>query len=452
MKYFLPKRRVSGQTLISLLIALGIFGILAHAIFTLTTSSFKIVSFSRARIAGRHIAEEKIETIRNMPYDTIGTAGGIPSGILPQVENRFLNGLNYVIKISVVYKDDPFDGLAPNDLLPTDYKSVRVEVSWQGAGAGATNNPVVITTDISPKGIETATGGGTLSILVFDANATPVSQATVNIFSDDVVPNINITQNTNDNGRMIIPGIPQCLECYDITITKPGYSSDRTYSVSEVANPTKPPASIVEGALTEISFAIDRSSTLIVSTFSRLEGEFIPLPDTPFVITGTKTIGTDIYDYPVYKLNSQFTTGASGTLTITDIEWDNYTLSLPLGSPYDFATTNPLNPYAVLPNMSVNWLLWLHDDTANNLRLIFIDSITNLVASVSARLTGPGGFDETKITGNPQTPDFGQVFFPDLSSGTYSLTATSEAFLEVNKSVSVSGNTQDITVLDPITP
>ncbi len=440
-----------GQTLISLLIALAIFAILSHAIFTLTTASFKTVSFSKARIAARHIGEEKIETIRNMPYDSVGTVGGIPSGPLIQTENRFLNGLNYVIKTDIVYIDDPFDGQSPDDLLPTDYKRVRVDVSWGGAAA-STNNPIVITTDIAPKGIEEATGGGTLSILVFDANAEAVGQAQIHISSDDVTPAVDITQNTNDNGRMIIPGIPECTECYDITVTKSGYSTDKTYTTAEVANPSRPPVSIVEGSLTEVSFAIDRTSTVNISTLGDRENLFAPIPDTPFVLTGQKIIGTDIGDYPVYKFERQFVTSTTGNLTITDVEWDNYTLTLTSGSTYEIATANPIIPYVLLPNSNINWLVSLVPQSAHNLYLIFRDESVNPIASVSAKLTGPASFDQTKYTGASTEADWGQVFFSNLSSDVYQLLATHAAYVDTTKSITVNGNSVDQNVLTTPTP
>src|SRR3972149_3728932 len=98
-----PKRTGFGQSLVGILIALAVFSILGHAIFTLTSSSFTLVALSRARTTARHLAQEKIEFIRNLPYDNVGTAGGIPSGPLPQTENLTRNGLNFLVTTSVIY-------------------------------------------------------------------------------------------------------------------------------------------------------------------------------------------------------------------------------------------------------------------------------------------------------------------------------------------------------------
>ena len=166
----LPQREnqyAKGQSLIGILVSLAIFSILSQAIFTVVSTSLNLVSFNRSRITARHLAQEKIELIRNLPYNDVGTVSGIPAGPLLQEENIVRNKLSYTVKTTIIYIDDSFDNTAPNDLLATDYKRARVEVSWQGL-AGSRNNPVVILSDIAPKGIETTTGGGTLSIVVFN--------------------------------------------------------------------------------------------------------------------------------------------------------------------------------------------------------------------------------------------------------------------------------------------
>ena len=87
----LTKESEKGQTLIGLIVAIALFAILAQALFTLVTSSYRLISFSSARITARHLAQEKIELIRNLPYEDVGTTGGIPDGPILQEENIFRN-------------------------------------------------------------------------------------------------------------------------------------------------------------------------------------------------------------------------------------------------------------------------------------------------------------------------------------------------------------------------
>ena len=437
----------AGQTLIGIILSTAIFAILAHAIFTLTTSSFRLVSFSRARIGARQLAQEKIEQIRNMPYEDIGTVGGIPSGNLEQSENIIRNGLNYIVDTSVIYIDDPFDGVSPADLLPTDFIRARVSVSWEGLAASRTN-PIVLVTDIAPRGVETTEGGGTLSILVFDANAIPISQATVTIEADTLIPSVDIEQQTNENGRLVMPGAPTCNECYKITVTKDSYSTERTYSPSEVANPNKPYLSVVEGQVTESSFAIDKFSTLNIASFSDRESGFAPLDNITFQIHGQKTIGTDSNDFPVYKLDKQFTTDSQGIIIITEVEWDNYAVIVPNSESLDISGTNPIMPYSVLPDTNVDFYFALTAVTTHRLLTIFTDPSQTAIASVSATLSF-GTYEETRVTGGENDPDFSQAFFADLQDKNHNLESTATGYQIHSSKVKVSEYTTEPIILNP---
>lgn len=442
-----PKRTHLGQSLVGILIALAVFSILGHAIFTLVSSSFSLVALSRARITARHLAQEKIEFIRNLPYDNVGTAGGIPSGPLPQTENLTRNGLNFLVTTSVIYIDDSFDDQVPNDLLPTDYKRIRVEVTWEGLAA-ARKNPVVLITDIAPKGVETTEGGGTLSILVFNANGQPVPQASATIVAPAVNPPVNLTLKTGDNGRIILPGAPICVACYQITVTKTEYSSERTYSTSEIANPNKPHQTILEGQLTEISFAIDIVSTLAVSSVKGRESDFAPFPNVSFHMRGEKTLGTDASAQPVYKYDEDLSTNESGQLPISNLEWDNYQISLNTAG-YDFSGTNPLLPLVILPETSTNSYLALSSHTTNSFWITFLDTSQVRIATVAATLSDGSGFEQTKFSGESSDPDFGQVFFSALSEKSYHLIATASGFVKSENDFSVSGATQETIILNP---
>jgi hypothetical protein len=438
-----------GQVLISLLVASALFAILGHALFSLISASFTLVGFTRARIAARHLAQEQMELIRNLPYDEIGTVGGIPDGPFEQVEGIEKNGLYYTVSTSIIYVDDPFDNTSPSDLLPTDYKRVRVDVSWEGLGASR-KNPITLVADIAPQGIETSVGGGTLSILVFDANAVPVPQANVLIVATETDPQVNVTLQTADNGRVILPGTPTCTSsCYQITVSKSRYSSDRTYSTSEVTNPIKPHASVLEGDLTEISFAIDELSSIEVESVSGSDNDFESLPNVVFNIRGEKIIGTDSFDDPVYKYEDSFTTDSSGKVTLEDIEWDNYQISVNPADGLDIVGTNPLIPLEILPDEDVDLVFASSNHTTHSLLVAITDPSSTPIASVSARLYDDGGFEATGSSGLVDNPDFGQVFFSDLTSQIYHFQATVSDFLDFNGDISVGGNTHETIILSP---
>jgi len=291
--------KTKGFTLISVLIAIMILAFISLALYSLFDLALKIMVENKSRVAAISLANQRMEMIRNLPYDSIGTVGGIPAGPIPQNEQFNINGINYTLLTQVIYIDDPFDGTLggiPPDLMSADYKRVKVTVNW----TSRFNNleSVVFLTDVAPKGIETTIGGGTLWIKVFNANGLPVPQADVHIVNNQVNPPILIDVQTNNNGDLIFPGAPPAQESYEITVTKSGYSTDYTSTVSpENPNPTKPHASVFEGQVTEISFAIDLVSTFNIETINQdLAGEWKVSNDTTGAVQDLPAVSIDSSD------------------------------------------------------------------------------------------------------------------------------------------------------------
>lgn len=433
-----------GQVYIGLIIGIGILFILTGAIASLTFTSYDILNFTQARTTAKHLALEQIELIRNLPYDDIGTIGGIPQGVIPQTQSARKNGLDYTLTTTVIYIDDPFDQLAPTDTLPTDYKRIRVDVSWGGLSASRTN-PITMITDASPRGLETSAGGGTLSILVFDSNSLPIGQATVTIVSSGINPPVNLTVQTGNDGRVILPGTPICNNCYRITATKNSYSTERTYASSEIANPSKPDATVLEEQVTQLSFAIDLLSTLTIRSTSTRESGFAPLGGQSFSLRGDKIIGTTNQDVPVYKYDQSLSTNSSGELVINNLEWDNYHFTNQSSS-FDLAGTNSLLPIEVISNSNLTFSYSLNPDSQHSLLTIFKEASGSAIASVSARLF-TGTEEASSSSGLTTDPDFGQIFFPSLSASTYTLEASASGYAPFSKDIVVNGDDTETVIL-----
>ncbi len=261
------KQNRQGLGLVEAVVSIAIVALLFLGVFSLINYSIKLTAENKFRLGALMVADQKMEKIRNLPYDDVGTEGGIVHGVIPDNETITNNNGVYYVNTYVQYKDDPYDGLAggnPDDTLPTDYKEVRIRVSWQGPfGQKSVEN----TTIIAPRGMETSAGGGTLSILVFDANGLPVEEANIHIVNNSLSPVINFDAETNSYGRLNLPGAPESIEGYGILVTKSGYSTASTSARStENPNPTHPYVTVLEGQKTEVSFAIDRLSTLDIST------------------------------------------------------------------------------------------------------------------------------------------------------------------------------------------
>ncbi|OGM34011.1 hypothetical protein A3D01_03710 [Candidatus Woesebacteria bacterium RIFCSPHIGHO2_02_FULL_39_13] len=438
----------SGQVLLSILISIAVFAILTRAIFTLVASSFDLVNFNRSRITARHLAQEKIELARNLPYDQIGTVGGIPNGILAEEENIQRNGLNFLVKTSIIFVDDDFDLTAPNDTDPEDYKRMRVEVSWEGLAASR-KNPIVLITDITSQQASGSTTGGTLVILVFNANGKAVSQAEVTITAPSLTPPVNVTQTTGNDGKVTLPGAEPCNSCYQITVTKSGFSTDRTYSTSEVTNPIKPHASLLDGEVTQVSFQIDLVGIINIASVDSRENNFAVKGSVPFRLRGNKIIGTNTLGQYVYKLDTNYTTDSGGNFNLPNAEWDTYQVIMPTATSWDISGTEPLLPVSLIPGGTIDLTFAVEPHTSHSLLTIIREPSQSLIASASARLYDGVGFDQTLVSGESGNPDFGQAFFSNLGETTYQIEATASGYLNFNGNFDVTGYTVGEVVLTP---
>lgn len=261
-----------GMTLIEVLFGIGFILIAFGGFFALFQISIEIVSASKAKAGAIALANERMETVRSLPYDSVGTQGGIPSGGLAQMEAISLNATEYTRRTLIQYVDAPQDGLggADENGITTDHKRVKVELTWSVRGIPRS---YALVSTVTPRGVESVAGGGTLSIQVFDAYAAPVGSASVRILNTSGTSTIDVITYTNSSGIVLFPGTPSGSN-YEITVGKTGYSSAQTYAVT-VGNPNPSPRhlSIATGQTTSASFAIDRLAAHTVRTWEAVDTE-----------------------------------------------------------------------------------------------------------------------------------------------------------------------------------
>lgn len=263
-----------GMTLIEAAVGSAVMLIVFLAIFSAFQISIDLVFSTKAATSATALVNERMEYIRGLSYDAIGTVGGIPAGPIPQIEQMMLNGIPYTLSTLVQYVDDPTDGLDDLDEtgVTADYKIIRVSADWMVRDLP--RNTFAVTT-ISPTGIETLAAGGTLRVNVFDTAAAPVSGASVHIVNASVSPAVNVTVSTGVSGAIAFPGAPPGSG-YEVTVTKDGYSSAQTYAVTtENQNPNPGHASIVDETTTTLSLSIDETGVLRMFSFAPIgSGEF----------------------------------------------------------------------------------------------------------------------------------------------------------------------------------
>ncbi len=255
-----------GSGLIDVLVAVFILSIVFVAIMGVLQLSVRLVGHTKARIGAVALANEGIEYARSLPYDSVGTVGGIPAGNIPQLETILFNGITYTRRTLVQYVDDPKDGtgVADQNGLPADYKRIKVEMTWTMRGSFRT---FAIISNIVPRGVESIAGGGTLLISVLDALSAAVPAANVHIQNNSLVPAVSIDTYTNAAGVVMFPGSP-AGSSYEITVTRAGMSTAKTYDAdASNPNPTPRHLTIVAGGVTSETFEIDFLGSKTVQTF-----------------------------------------------------------------------------------------------------------------------------------------------------------------------------------------
>ncbi len=425
-----------GMTLLETVIGVAILLIVFLGIFGIFKLSMDLVFSTKARTGAVALLHEKMEAIRGLSYASVGTVGGIPSGSLQQTDTNTLNGITYTLTTFVQYADDPADGMGASDSnsITTDYKTVKVKADWTVRNVPRST---FVVTRVAPVGIEAPLSGGTLRVNVFDALAAPLSGATVRIVNAGASPAVDVSAISNAEGYVLFPGAPAAAG-YQITVSRSGYSTSQTYSVSG-ANPNPNPGHVAveEGGTTTSSFFIDRLGSLTVRTFS-LPGP-TPLPNISMNVRGTKTIGSTSGGTPIYKMTASGTTDSGGSWLIPSVEWDAYVVTLPTGSSYAVSEQCP-STATVAPGADASVSLTLRSATAHSLRVI--------VEAGGAPLPGA----TIAVTGQPSQPSStcGQAFFPSLSAGTYTVQVSKAGYQPAtDANVQVSGQSVFSVTLSP---
>ncbi len=401
-----------GTSFIDLIVAMGIIAVLFGAIISVYFAILSSVNNIEVRSAAAALLNQQIETIRNLPYNSVGTVGGVPVGIIPQQQTLALGNFSFVIQADVRNIDDPFDGTltggggVATDTAPNDYKLLTLTVSCPWC---VNFVPLSVAANVAPKNLESAGQNGSLFVGVLDASGHGVPLASVQVTNTSVTPSINLADTTNGSGTLQLIGVPTSTQSYHIVVTKGEYSSDQTYKPGDSLNPnpSKPDATVALQEVTSVTFLIDKTSHLNISSQNNF---CVSVPNAHFAAQGLKTIGSNP---TVYKFSTSSVTDASGVFSYTNLEWDTYALSLN-DSSYDLAGTIPLSPLIVNPSSTVGFKFVVQPAAHPALLVTVTDAATGagiLGASVNI---SKDGFSRTQKAGYIVTTQ------SDWSGGGYS--------------------------------
>ncbi|MDD5252118.1 MAG: prepilin-type N-terminal cleavage/methylation domain-containing protein [Patescibacteria group bacterium] len=382
----------NGFTLVETIVSLGVFAIIIVASYQAIILTTRVANAARAQIAAAAVANEQMEVARNLLYGEVGVNGSWPPGRLQATKTVVRDNRTFTVNTTVRSIDDPFDGTiggSPNDTAPGDYKLVDLRISCSNCKNYTTQR---FNTWVGPISLESSSTNGALFIRAFDASGIPLPGADVHVVNSSASPPFTIDDVTNNDGILQLVDVPPGVKTYQITVSKSGYSTDRTYTADGGnPNPTKPHATVSTATLTQASFSIDVVGSMDVAS---VDTACSAVANAGFKMTGAKLIGTP----SVYKYNVDHVTDASGVKNISDVEWDSYSFSSS-GATYDVIGTIPLAPIGLNPGANQQLKVVVAPKNSRRLVVAVRDNTTKQpLTDASVRLTGPSSYDQTQVT------------------------------------------------------
>jgi len=347
-----------GFTFIDVLVGTALTLIIFAGIFGAYQLGIKVVGQSKNKITATAIINQQLERIRNLPYDSVGVTGAFPEGVLEPVSTTSQNNLIYTVETRVDFVIDSADGISsPDDDCPNDYKKAEVKVFWSGRFPGE----VEASTDISPKNLaqECAVSGGVLAVSAFDAQGLMIFSPLIEV--RDPLSGVTLKTAFPESGKHYFS---LATSTYKVIVSKTGYSQERTYGIDEITTPEKPHPIVLEDQMIEISFSIDRLSSLAVDTMSPWGQDFF----SDSFLNADKA--SDLFNVTISGGEAKLSTTtegylASGSLASTPVlpssllNWDEFTFN-------DVSSPNSDLSYQIFYASGTDWLLIPDSELAGN--------------------------------------------------------------------------------------
>lgn len=382
-------KKQGGVTIIELLVALFVIGMLAVSVFTLFHALTSSLVISRRRAVALNLATAQLEYLRSLPYDSLAVQGGdiYTTNPLPATRTDTLNGVKYTTTTRISYIDDAYDGCtnyssqtikqtycrnypppsnAPAvDTNAADYKVVHV-VTTDRAGRRLAN----VDTQVTARVAESASTTGALIVTVIDESGAPVSGANVAVSNTTIIPPATLNDSTDGNGVAIFYNLPpDSSNDYIITASKSGYSTLQTIGISGSLQPVYPSQKILSQQSSSVTLRIaPMTANSLVAEAVTTTGS--PIAGLKLYVKGgykrfTDTIDTTYYFDNLTPTDNRPTTNASGEASLTGLTpIGDYLFCGDLGATncgsyylvaaVPYGGTNALQPIAIPPSPAGN--------------------------------------------------------------------------------------------------
>lgn len=427
-----------GFTIIEALVTLFIFSLITVTFYQIFTVGTSFIIEAKNRNAATLLANEKMEIIRNLNYDQIGTVGGIPDGSLSPDERVSASGRGFRVLTDIVYVDDSFDEVGSNDenAVMTDYKIAKVIILWGGEG---NDQRVELVSRFVPPGIETGDPNeGTLVVNILSQDG-GVSGANVNIQNAYTSPIVDINKESDNNGQIYLPGAEQSIQTYKITVSKSGYETVETLDPDAPGltySPFDKNGSVIAGDISISNITINKLANLKISSINSA-GE--SLPDVGFSIAGGRQLDVEGNIFNISELNQS--TGSTGEKIFSNISPGRITFTRGAEiDGYTFVGMGVVSPFVLNPDESREVFLRFASDELVWVAVTVLDLGDNFLEGAQVKLTNVSGYNKTLTT----TED-GRAFFSDseeLIAGDYNMEVSLDGFVTNSSVQAVAEKTQ----------
>ena len=309
-------------TLIETIISIAVFIIFVFGIYGGIQLVYKVIYSSRTQIIEIGILNEQMEIIRNLDFLDVGIISSTPVGVLTRTSDISRNGGTFRVTRSIRSIDDPGDGTieAGTDTTANDYKYVYLEVTCLNCQQ---HSVMSIYTYISSYFPQDTSNSGAIFVNVTDSNDQPLVGVDVYVVSNDPGIDIDMTDTTDNSGMLKVYDVEPCFQCYQISVSTTGYTSDRTVSSTEygVSIPKKYHITVNSKTVSSANFQIDKPSQINLTT---VDTACDPVGIVSLDVTGGGVVATepDRYNY-----EETVSTDSSGQVVLNNLHWGEYNFS-----------------------------------------------------------------------------------------------------------------------------
>ena len=101
-----------GFTLIEVILDAFVITIIFGAVIGSFLVMLNATNSGKIRTMAGTLANEQLEYLRNIPYDSLSTQNGtiLPQGAIPDSQTVTRGGVIFTLNTTIIYVDDPFDG------------------------------------------------------------------------------------------------------------------------------------------------------------------------------------------------------------------------------------------------------------------------------------------------------------------------------------------------------